>query len=223
MAKDYIPSNDKNFDLFFKYIAQYVTKKCSGTKPEWAHIPAADRTALDDMYIAWYSAYALTLKPFTSQERDEKNEQRAVAKKALRHFVNRFLRYEPVSNLDRANMAIPNHDTTRTPNTEVDKLVDYKAASGQLREVDLKIRTLGSNTRAKPNGYPGALIVYGILDSRPANVQDLMRNCALATKGKYTLRFEESDRGKTVYTALAWFNRRGTLGPWSDIQAVIIP
>jgi len=223
MAKDYIPSSDKDFNLFFKNIAQYVTTKCIGKPPEWAHIPAVDRTALEDAYITWYNTYGLTLKPHTKQERDEKNRQLGIAKKNLRHFVNRFLRYEPVTDLDRANMGIRNRDPNRTPIMGVDKLVDYKAVAGNLREVDVRIRVLGSLTRAKPEGYPGALIVFGILGSRPSNVHDLMRDCALATTGKYILRFEESDRGKTVYIAIAWFNRRGVRGPWSDIQAVIIP
>ena len=223
VANDYIPTGDQNFDQFFKNITQYAAERCTGSTPEWTHIPASDRTALNNVYIGWYSAYVVTLKPHTKQERDEKNKLRTGAKKALRHFVNSFLRYEPVTDLDRANMGIPNRDTIRTPDLEVDKKVEYRAAAGHLREVELKLRVLGSKNRAKPKGYLGALVVYAILDNRPENVDDLIRHCALATKSKYTLQFEESDRGKIVYIALAWFNRRGIKGPWSDIQAVIIP
>jgi len=38
-AKDYIPTTDADFNQFFKNLTQYVNTKCSGTTPEWQHIP----------------------------------------------------------------------------------------------------------------------------------------------------------------------------------------
>jgi hypothetical protein len=35
MAHDFIPSNDTEFDLFFKNICQYVNAKCTNTPPVW--------------------------------------------------------------------------------------------------------------------------------------------------------------------------------------------
>ena len=223
MARDYIPNRDSDFNDFFKNIAQYVTSKCVGSASEWTHIPAADRIALDDAYIAWYNAYVLTLKPCTKQVRDEKNAQRTIAKKALRHFVNRFLRYEPVTNLDRSLMGIPNPDTIRTPLLDVDKMVAFKAKAGEVRELELKLWVDGEKSRGKPDGYPAALVIYAIMDKAPENIEDLMQHFALATKSKHTLKFRESERGKVVYIAMAWFNRRGVMGSWSAIQPAIVP
>jgi hypothetical protein len=39
----------------------------------------------------------------------------------------------------------------------------------------------------------------------------------------HTLKFDETDRGKTVYIALQWQNERGITGQWSDIKSTVIP
>jgi len=107
MSGNYIPTKDADFDSFFKYITQYVSLKSSGLPPAWGHIPQGDRTALDNAYIQWYDTYALTFQPHIKPVQDEKNRQRRIAEKALRHFVKRFLRCEPVTDADRTNMGIP--------------------------------------------------------------------------------------------------------------------
>jgi hypothetical protein len=33
MSRDYVPSNDAKFDRFFKFMNQYVNRKCTGTPP----------------------------------------------------------------------------------------------------------------------------------------------------------------------------------------------
>jgi hypothetical protein len=45
----------------------------------------------------------------------------------------------------------------------------------------------------------------------------------MASRTPFTLHFEETDRGKTVYVALAWQNERGIRGAWSDIKSAIVP
>jgi hypothetical protein len=40
---------------------------------------------------------------------------------------------------------------------------------------------------------------------------------------QHTLKFDETDRGKTVYIALQWQNERGITGQWSDIKSTVIP
>jgi hypothetical protein len=82
----------------------------------WTHIPQAARTVLTDIYAAWYTAYAVTLKSCTKPETAEKNRQRKLAEKALRDFVNIYLRYHPdVTDEDKRNMGLHIPDGTRTP------------------------------------------------------------------------------------------------------------
>jgi hypothetical protein len=115
-TQTYPPRGDAAFDLFFKNLIQYVSQQCTGSTPRWTHIPAAARTAIGDVYAAWYTAYAVTFKPCTRPETAEKNRQHKLAEKALRNFVNIYLRYHPdVTDDDKRNMGIPVSDGTRTP------------------------------------------------------------------------------------------------------------
>ena len=222
MTNNYIPRNDAAFDKFFKYITQYVALKSSGTSPEWKHIQKEDRDALNKVYIKWYDAFALTFQPHIKSVREEKGRQKKAAEKALRHFVNRFLRYEPVTDADRTNMGIPNRSNTRSSQHTVDKAVAFQLDPGKIREVKAKIWVRGSESRAKPSSYFGADIAYDILDSPPASPQDLRRNTT-STRSHYTLIFTEEERGKRVYIAMRWQNKKGNKGEWSEIQATIIP
>jgi hypothetical protein len=45
----------------------------------------------------------------------------------------------------------------------------------------------------------------------------------MASRTPHALEFDESERGKTVYIALAWQNERGILGRWSEYKNAIVP
>jgi hypothetical protein len=45
----------------------------------------------------------------------------------------------------------------------------------------------------------------------------------MASRTPHTLKFDETDRAKTVYIALQWQNERGITGQWSDIKSTVIP
>jgi hypothetical protein len=46
---------------------------------------------------------------------------------------------------------------------------------------------------------------------------------AFDTRSPYTFRFEENQRGQTVFFCLRWENTTGQKGPWSEIVSAIIP
>ncbi|MCL2231561.1 MAG: hypothetical protein FWB99_00615 [Treponema sp.] len=222
MTRNYIPRNDAAFDKFFKYITQYVSLKSSGSRPEWGHIPQLDRTALDDTYATWYDAYSLTFQPHIKSVGDEKNRQRKDAEKALRHFVNRFLRYEPVTDADRTNMGIPNHDTVRSSHTVVHQTAAFEIDPEKACVLRAKIRVRGAENTAKPRGYHGVDIRYDVLDSRPASIHDL-RQSDFSTRPIHRFYFNEEDRGKRAYFAMRWQNGSGVRGQWSEIVSAIVP
>ena len=219
---NYIPSGDAGFNQFFKSITQYVTTKCLGSTPEWAHIPKEDRDELNASYAAWYTAYALTFQPHGTDITKEKNRVRKETEAVLREFVNRFLRHRPVTNNDRDLMGIPNRKTTRTAHYTVNELVEFEVKLRGIRELEIRFWIKGASHRAKPVGYDGAVIVWDVLDAPPKRPEDLNRH-AMASRTPYTLRFDETERGKSVYIALAWQNERGNTGQWSEIQPAIIP
>jgi len=115
MTRDYIPRNDKEFEQFFRNITDYVLDN----NARWKHIPKDDVDILEDQFSRWNTAYEKTLVPHIPQLTAEKNRVRLSTERALRHFVNRFLRFEPVTDLDRDKMRIPNRDLIRTPHIAV--------------------------------------------------------------------------------------------------------
>jgi nitrous oxide reductase accessory protein NosL len=97
MVKNYIPKKDTLFDLWFKFLAQYVSKKTGGSVPDWTHLPKAVADMIMDAYAAWYVVYSKTLGPHTPVDTLAKQEGRAAAEKTIRPFVNQYLRFPPVT------------------------------------------------------------------------------------------------------------------------------
>jgi hypothetical protein len=222
MAANYIPRNNEEFDTFFKNILLYVASRTIGASPAWTHIPAASKTALTAAYSAWEVAFAPTQRPHGEVETRERNRVRVESERALRAFVNQFLRFPPVTDQDRDEMRVPNRDLIRTPHIDVTEVVELELALRNIREVLVNFWVKGETHRAKPDMYDGAVIIWSILDAPPASPDDLILH-TLASRTPHALEFREEDRGKTVYIAAAWQNERGNIGQWSDIQSVVIP
>jgi hypothetical protein len=79
MADDYLALNDADFDNFYKFMCHYVNVKCTGTTPDWTHIPQAAWTDFDDGYTAWNTAYVKTIGPHTPVETEAKNNAKTEA------------------------------------------------------------------------------------------------------------------------------------------------
>jgi hypothetical protein len=218
MGIDLVPRKDAEFEQFFRNIADYVMDNAA----RWGHIPKADADLLEDRFSQWKTAYDKTLTPHIPQLTAEKNRVRLSAERALRRFVNRFLRFEPVTDLDRDKMGIPNRDETRTPHVEVTEVVEFELKLRNIREVVVNFWIKGQTHKAKPAHYDGALIVWAVLDAPPKAVGSLTRH-TMASRTPHALEFDETERGRTVYIALSWQNERANIGQWSEIQSAVIP
>jgi hypothetical protein len=221
--RDPIPQGDEEYNKFFKNICQYVNQKCTGSPPEWTHIPADARTALNDDYAAWYTAYAVTLKPHTSEDTAEKNRVKAATKKRLRTFIKGYIRYHPaVTNADRDNCGVPNDSDTRTPVPVPATRPEFSIVVKDIRTLSLPFHDQGTERRAIPYGIDGAVIHWVVMDHPATNVKELT-NSVLATSSPYTLEFSDEERGKIVSIAMQWQNEKGQKGKFSEIQNTIVP
>ena len=119
-------------------------------------------------------------------------------------------------------MGVHNRDPIRTPHFTVTELVESATKLKGIRELEVHFWIKGASHKAKPDHYDGAVIVWDVLDEKPARPEDL-RHHAMASRTPYILQFDETQRGKTVYYSLAWQNARGHIGQWSEIQSAIIP
>jgi len=214
---DYVPRNAAQFAAFLRALLEFI----NAHKAAWGHIPQA---VIDNMWVlhdAFAEAFEITSGPHTSAQLLDRNEKQADATKGVRGLTNQYLHFLPVTNVDRAAMGIPNHDTIRTNHIEVDELVEFLVNPGNARQILVDFWIKGADHKAKPTGYDGAVILWEVLDTPPTEYSELTHH-AMASRTPFKLHFEESERRKQVYVALAWQNARGIRGVWSEIKSVYI-
>ena len=216
--QDFIPRPDAAFDNFFRNIVEYVMERSA----LWGHIPLDDVNALKAQFFLWDSAYQPTLQPHIPQLTQEKNRVRTVTERALRAFINRFLRWPPVTDLDRDKMGIRNWDTIRTEQPAPTTVPEMEFVTAVIREITIRYRDFGSKHWAKPDHVHGIEIRWAILDARPDTL-DALVNFELDTANPLTLTFDESERGQRIFVSARWFNNTTHAGPWSDIESAFIP
>ena len=220
---DYVPSRDKDFHDWFDNLLKYVLNKTGGQDGGvWNYIPLSQVNALNESFADWSTHYIPTLEPHTPGQTQGKNDARRRAEAVIREFVQRFLHWDPVTNEDRVNMGLPNRDVVRTDHTVVLELVDFVIHLRGIRELVVDFWILGSSSKAKPAGYDGAVIVWDVLDAAPERPESLNRH-TMASRSSFAINFDETERGKTAFIALAWQNERGILGAWSEVKSAIVP
>ena len=222
MGNNYIPRHDADFNNWFKNIVDYVAIKTGSPDHEWEYIPNSAVTELNEAYTDWLGNYEQTLVPHTPAMTTNKNNARTRSERVIRAFVQRFLHWPPVTDGDRVNMNIPNRSPTRTPHIEVTDVVEFELVLNHIREIRVNFWIKGSIHKAKPSNHDGAVIIWDVLDTPPQRPEDLSHH-TMASRTPYSLQFDETQRGKTVYIAASWQNNRGNIGAWSEIQSAIIP
>jgi len=215
---DFIPRRDADFDVFFRNLTDFVLDY----NPRWGHIPQDDVDKLEILFTDWTGAWEKTLVPHIPQLTTEKNRVRVASERALRAFINRFLRWPPVTDLDRDKMGIRNWDTIRTPQGAPTTVPEIEADSSVIRQISLRLRDFGAVTWAKPEHVHGMELTWGIRESRP-NLTGELPHFETETANPIVLAFEEEERGLRVFYAARWVNNTSQSGPWSDIESAIIP
>jgi hypothetical protein len=215
---DFIPRPDAAFETFFRNVTDFVLDN----KARWGHIPQVDADRLEQDFDDWNNAYEKTLVPHIPQLTAEKNRVRVRTERALRAFINRFLRWPPVTDLDRDKMGIRNWDTIRTPQGAPTTVPEIEADSSVIRQLSLRLRDFGATNWGKPEHVHGMELAWGIKDGRPAEVSEFP-HLETETANPIVLTFEEEERGLRVFFAARWINNTAQPGPWSDIESAIIP
>ena len=231
-SRDYIPRNDGEFNNWFKNLCQYVAVKTSGATPAWDHIPKRYVDQLNAAYADWYTAYAPTLKPHTKAETTAKDMARKRAEAVIRPFVKRFLHYEPVTDDDRDNIKIPNHDKKATRISDPVSHVSCDAVFPGVGLVELRNFRPTGGPPPDPRSDFGGKAFYGLtgapsndnpirLSAPPKSGKELPKSRFTTTK---KLRFDfTGESGNTVYFSLRYESPTGGEGPYSPVFSVVIP
>lgn len=218
---DYIPSNAAQFKEFMRNLIMYVEAH-AGPGKAWANIPAARVVQLRETYMKFDEAFDIALETPTHANVERRREAQAMTAGVTRAFVNQFLRFPPVTNPDRIEMGVPVHDTIRTDHKVVTEIVDFVIRPSAVRQLRVDFWVQGADRRAKPEGYDGAVIIWGVSGAPPESPEELEHHL-MASRTPFTLHFEEPERGGTVQIAMCWQNERGIRGAWSGYKAAVIP
>ena len=220
--RDYIPSNAVQFMVFIKNLVDYVEDQVNVDPPIWTHVDGKRFEALVDKYQAFEKAHNLALTAATPGNITARRTAQDDVTHEMRGFVNQFLRFAPVTNADRVNMGIPNHDTIRTPTPVPSSVPEIEAITAVIRVIGIRMRNYGAASWAKPDHVHRMKLRWALLETRPGHVDELP-NTTSATANPITLNFDEFERGKRIYYAGRWLNSKEENGPWSDIESAIIP
>jgi hypothetical protein len=215
---DYIPT--KNLDLM-AWSANF-TSKIEANAVAWG-IPASEVAALR----AANDSFAALQKQTDNPDKNAVNvAKKKAARKTLTTVVRVLVRFRLKNPIitEAEQIALGLHVRDTNPSTVP---VPATRPTLHLQVVDFRrlkviFHDQDSDSKAKPRGVNGAVIIYAVLDAPPANSNALTRS-VLATRTPHTLEFAEKERGKTVYISICWQNGKGQKGPWSEIESAIVP
>ena len=220
MSLKSIPTRDADFDVEQKIL----TDAASLNATKWGLDVNFINGQLKPAQTAWNTKWAKYKDPTTrtSQITFEKTEARKAYEHLLRLLI-RDLEYNTrVTDDDRHSMGIHIPDTRRTPINPPTTHPVFSIETAGDRHLNVAFRDHESGSKAKPYGVNGAVIIYDVLDTPPADYAQLTRSL-LATRTPHTLEFTIAERGKPVYVAVCWQNEKGQKGPWSEILSSIVP
>jgi hypothetical protein len=161
--RDYVPQNAAQYFQFMSNLINYVQKMAA----QWTNIPAVRINELIVVFNLFAAAFETSQETPTPANLERRREAQAESVRVLRQFVNQFLRFPPVTNADRIEMGIPNHDTIRTDHKVVTEIVDFVIHLSSIRELVVDFWIQGADHKAKPEGYDGAVIIWGLRDTPP--------------------------------------------------------
>jgi hypothetical protein len=153
---------------------------------------------------------------------EAKDDAKKAAKRAIRAFVNQYLRFPPVTDEDRTAMGIPNHDGHPSPIPVPGDIPEVDVQTPLPRVLRFRFRRVGMKRWGKPADVHGMELVWIIADTPPKEVEELVHS-AFATRSPLELTFKESERGKRVYFAVRWETGTVKKGKFSAIYSAIIP
>jgi hypothetical protein len=218
MSTDWMPSTiQRRIDMGRNWVNKLAVKAVAWRVPE---IVAAD---LGELVEQAEEAQAQALSAdATAPIRHRRDRFVADMAAFMRDVRRRYFFVPPMVEEDILSLGLRLPDTVRTDHINVTEEVDFVLEIQGQRQVHVRFWQQGVASMAKPAGYDGAVVVWGIRAAPPDTADDLP-NHTMASRTPHTIQFSEDERGGTVYVALRWQNERGNTGPWSDIKSAIIP
>jgi hypothetical protein len=217
-TQDYIP---KNPDTFHAFQGNYVSE-VEENLPQW-QISDVDIAPLKTQQAAWDIVYPAAAIPNNRTPADvlARQERQAEYTKVIRTFTNQHLANNPlVSNADKERLGLHIHSNSRHPApdpTSSPTIIRIDTSERQQHTIHFADE---SGSRAKPAGVHSCEF-FMKKGSPPATDAELVY-VGIDTRSPFTINFDSSEVGQTVYYRLRWVNTRGVHGPWSEQWNAVI-
>jgi hypothetical protein len=219
MARKTIPRKDTDFDTWQKVIST----KATASVEAW-HLDAMWMNNLfTPAYEVWTKAWDAYNDPTERNKMItfEKNEARDKYELLLRKLVKMLEASTYVTDDDRMAVGIY-PPAPPTPSPVPKKIPLIVVDTSTVRVLVFGFHDDDTKSHAKPHGVHGMEMKWGILESPPKSIDELIHS-SFDTKSPLPLTFSEEERGRTVYFCGRWENTRGEKGPWSLIMTAIVP
>jgi hypothetical protein len=218
MSKEYIPEGPNAFNAFQENYMNVVGQNLT----TWQIDPTYFAPLLT-LQGRWNIVYPAASNPQNRTQADvlERNECQTEYTHNIRVFTKQHLANNPlVSNADKERIGLnvpsgthhPTPDPTRAP-----AIVRIETSERQQHTIHF---TDEDGSRAKPAGVHSC-DVFMKKGTPPATDADLVF-AGTDTKTPFTVRFDSSEVGLTVYYRLRWVNTRGVHGPWSEQVSAVV-
>lgn len=214
-----IPRTDDGLRAF----AANLLSLCDTNKTVWNITPEAI-TNVQTLNTAYYTALQVSESPNRRKaDTVAKNEAKDALTDGLRVFIGKYLDYnDSITDPIRESLGLPIKDKTLTPVARPSASPVFYIKIQAARILEIHFKPEGEKGSARPKGYSGAVIRYGVLESQPASENDLLLSI-LATRSPHVFEFASEERDKKAYFAIAWQNQKGEMGPFSEIQTENVP
>ena len=215
---DFIPKNAAQYSAFSKNIHAILDKNIT----RWTHIPQSAYMEFQNAQNDFRDIQDEFPADQTRAQTTKRNEAQKVATSNMRYFIKFYLRNPVITDDELVAMGIPPIDRIKTPQIEVKEEVEFNIHIKSTNNIIIDFKQSGTQTKAKPKGYSGAVIIWGLSDIEP-ETNDGYTGHTLATKTPHTIEFDTHDSGKRVWVRACWQNARGNLGRWSEAKTAIVP
>jgi hypothetical protein len=217
---DFIPHSDGDFNLW----QDNLVKTAELNLIPWG-IPDDDFAKVKSLQTNWIGTFAKASNKQnrTAADVTAKDDARYDYEKAIRPFVAQWLsNNSKVTDSDRTRMGLTVKSGTRTPvpvpTTSPVGTVDFSVRQQHtLRYYD----EASAHSNAKPDGVHGCEIYMKVDGDAPKDASELSY-VGTCTAAPYTVKFDGTKSGKTVYYWLRWVNTRGECGPWSITLSAMV-
>jgi hypothetical protein len=219
MSNDYIPRAKAKFHDWQDTLMRGITMRSFPLD-----IPKDVMDKLEAAQERYVTAYQIAKDPITRTQASVKEAQEAQAdyEALIRAVVKEYIiNNHKLNDQDLLSLGLPVHDTQPTPAPPITSRPRVDVRFPQLQQHSLMVFDGEQKSHALPPHAAGFEIWRKIGEPAPTSDAD-WQLVVQAPHSPYEIKYDENQKGLTVYYRVRWINTRAIPGPWSETVSAII-